>query len=359
VLKLAGSSEPAPAPTDTPIDDAPPADAGLEPEPSSDEKPFDDEPFDAGVEADEQSDPKKFIEQLTGKLGQSLRKYTEEQGQPDFELEKFAINSLLSATHTSEMDAKDQDDIIKKVKEAGENDDTVQDTEVDTNNDTPDSADLGLDGDASGSEPSMDAGSGEVNEEMTNLFVNPKKNNMFQPGSNDHLTESCWKGYKQVGMKEKNGKQVPNCVPVNEGESNNYMFWQNLKTIHHAAGELLGMDQAKVDALIVNGHAWAVDHIATSSDDIEEVYHFMEANLKGDLNMSEKSSIFGKIKSQLRETFNQEEETMSEPMVEPQVKPAPVTKPAPDKVQPNIAPSRKNKPFLPMPEVKPDPKASK
>lgn len=23
----------------------------------------------------------------------------------------------------------------------------------------------------------------------------------------------CWKKYKQVGMKEKNGKQVPNCVP--------------------------------------------------------------------------------------------------------------------------------------------------
>ena len=26
----------------------------------------------------------------------------------------------------------------------------------------------------------------------------------------------CWKGYQQVGMKEKDGKQVPNCVPVNE-----------------------------------------------------------------------------------------------------------------------------------------------
>ena len=24
----------------------------------------------------------------------------------------------------------------------------------------------------------------------------------------------CWKGYKQVGMKDKNGKQVPNCVPT-------------------------------------------------------------------------------------------------------------------------------------------------
>ena len=84
-------------------------------QPKSNDKPFDDEPFDAGVEADEESDPKKFIQQLTGKLGQSLRKYNEEQGQPDFELEKFAINSLLSATHTSEMDAEDQKDIINKV----------------------------------------------------------------------------------------------------------------------------------------------------------------------------------------------------------------------------------------------------
>ena len=23
----------------------------------------------------------------------------------------------------------------------------------------------------------------------------------------------CWKGYRQLGMKKKNGKEVPNCVP--------------------------------------------------------------------------------------------------------------------------------------------------
>ena len=35
----------------------------------------------------------------------------------------------------------------------------------------------------------------------------------------DNLAEACWKGYKQVGGKIKNGKQVTNCVPesVNEG----------------------------------------------------------------------------------------------------------------------------------------------
>ena len=30
------------------------------------------------------------------------------------------------------------------------------------------------------------------------------------------LEEACWKGYKQVGGKMKNGKMVPNCVPVKE-----------------------------------------------------------------------------------------------------------------------------------------------
>ncbi len=32
----------------------------------------------------------------------------------------------------------------------------------------------------------------------------------------DILCEACWDGYKQVGMKELNGKMVPNCVPVEE-----------------------------------------------------------------------------------------------------------------------------------------------
>ena len=31
-----------------------------------------------------------------------------------------------------------------------------------------------------------------------------------------NLDEACWKGYKQVGGKKKNGKMVPNCVPINE-----------------------------------------------------------------------------------------------------------------------------------------------
>jgi hypothetical protein len=32
------------------------------------------------------------------------------------------------------------------------------------------------------------------------------------------ILEACWKGYQQQGMKNKGGRQVPNCVPVSEQE---------------------------------------------------------------------------------------------------------------------------------------------
>lgn len=32
----------------------------------------------------------------------------------------------------------------------------------------------------------------------------------------NNIEKACWQGYKQVGMKDKNGKQVPNCVPINK-----------------------------------------------------------------------------------------------------------------------------------------------
>ena len=32
------------------------------------------------------------------------------------------------------------------------------------------------------------------------------------------IREACWKGYIQVGTKEKNGRTVPNCVPNPDGK---------------------------------------------------------------------------------------------------------------------------------------------
>ena len=36
------------------------------------------------------------------------------------------------------------------------------------------------------------------------------------------LSDACWKGYKQVGMKNKGGKQVPNCVPESYDMGHDY-----------------------------------------------------------------------------------------------------------------------------------------
>jgi len=204
----------APAPVSIPtdnVDEVPPndgfgddnsADDGFGDDNSADDKPFDDTPFDAGVEANEETDPKKFIEQLTGKLGQSLRAYTESQGQPDFDLEKFAINSVLSATNTGDMDDNDQGDIIKKVKSSGkgntnDGDQSGSDDNTDNSNGSDefgDSDDMDEFGDSEFE--SVNESTKDEDEVDGIMLSNPKKNNMFQPNSNDilkttdNLTES-------------------------------------------------------------------------------------------------------------------------------------------------------------------------
>ena len=62
-----------------------------------------------------------------------------------------------------------------------------------------------------------------------------------------------------------------------EGENGmeNYMFFQNLQTINRATSEMLQMDPQYVDTILSDGHQWAVDHIATSADDVSEVHGFL------------------------------------------------------------------------------------
>lgn len=91
-----------------------------------------------------------------------MRSYTENQGGPDFELEKFAVNSIISATHTGEMDPQDQKDIIKKIKSSGQGDGDSEDVPTD------DTEDLNVD------EPTDDAGDkgfGEPDPDMEESVV--------------------------------------------------------------------------------------------------------------------------------------------------------------------------------------------
>jgi|694.fasta_scaffold14554_13 hypothetical protein len=58
-------------------------------------------------------------------------------------------------------------------------------------------------------------------EEMKQTSFKAPKLTMFSdeaPKPIKSMNESCWKGYKQNGMKDKNGKKVPNCVPIKESE---------------------------------------------------------------------------------------------------------------------------------------------
>jgi hypothetical protein len=67
----------------------------------------------------------------------------------------------------------------------------------------------------------------------------------YQSAANESVNEAspCWKGYKQVGMKNKGGRQVPNCVPnesiVKEGRSVKSIQTDYLKTIDTIQKELV------------------------------------------------------------------------------------------------------------------------
>lgn len=62
-----------------------------------------------------------------------------------------------------------------------------------------------------------------------------------------------------------------------EHEITNYMFFNNLHTIKEKIDKMLSMDKHLVDKMISDGHDWANDHIATSKDDIEEVYNWLHS----------------------------------------------------------------------------------
>jgi len=71
----------------------------------------------------------------------------------------------------------------------------------------------------------------EVIEEIKDMLedvVNPVDTVIEIPEDNededkwDNIAKACWTGYTQRGMKEKNGRMVPNCVPV---EKANKSVW--------------------------------------------------------------------------------------------------------------------------------------
>lgn len=102
--------------------------------PQGDEEQFDAD-FDAGVEADENSDPKRFIQQLAGKLSQSLRKYNEGLPNPDVDLNKY-VAGMANDAAVEGLPPEDVEEIISKIKSDENSDVEKQDMSQD-NVETP------------------------------------------------------------------------------------------------------------------------------------------------------------------------------------------------------------------------------
>ena len=105
--------------------------------------------FDAGVDADENSDPKKYIQQLTGKLSQSLRKYNENLPQPEADLCKYVAGMILKQT-TEGLTDGDKKEIMDKVNGGGDTNDTD-----DNENDMSSMDDPNMMGNDMGEQPPM------------------------------------------------------------------------------------------------------------------------------------------------------------------------------------------------------------
>jgi hypothetical protein len=92
---------------------------------------------DEGIEDEEGDDNTKKIQKYTGKIGQMLR----DMDVADSDLEKYVINSIISAMHLDEMDEGDKEDIIAKL-EGGEDEEVSDDFDMEGGDEEVDDFDM-------------------------------------------------------------------------------------------------------------------------------------------------------------------------------------------------------------------------
>lgn len=106
-----------------------------------------------------------------------------------------------------------------------------------------------------------------------------KAKEFITEGLRDPKDNPCWKGYKPVGTKKKNGKTVPNCVPKESIEEYNAeyddeagMADNNLETLERAV--------QGIDDLINTGDnlpEWCQEKIAVAKSMLVAVWDYMES----------------------------------------------------------------------------------
>lgn len=91
------------------------------------------------------------------------------------------------------------------------------------------------------------------------------------------LKKACWKGYEAVGMKVKNGKKVPNCVPIKEGHTGSIIDFEGVtdslvnKLVSNQFSEKSRDDVYSLAKKTLEGRTASEDTIK------EEIYHIFEA----------------------------------------------------------------------------------
>ena len=137
-------------------------------------------------------------------IGSDLKKaISDEMGKSNV-VTKGGIEAVIASNEfKNEIPEGNKTKIIKKPMKKGTTDKLVSKTKI---NKPVGKLTTGLPIMGEDSETSESTGSGSAGGFVGPLFSTTKK----------EMEEACWKGYKEVGGKKKNGKMVPNCVKENK-----------------------------------------------------------------------------------------------------------------------------------------------
>ena len=78
-----------------------------------------------------------------------------------------------------------------------------------------------------------------------------------------------------VKLTEKDLSHLVKRVLSEQQESENYMFFSNLKQIARQCKMLLEMDEEMIDQILQDGHDWADDHVSEAKTNMDQVFDFM------------------------------------------------------------------------------------
>ena len=80
---------------------------------------------------------------------------------------------------------------------------------------------------------------------------------------------------KIVKLTEKDLSHLVKRVLSEQQETENYMFFSNLKQIARQCKMLLEMDEEMIDQILQDGHDWADDHVSEAKTNMDQVFDFI------------------------------------------------------------------------------------